>query len=112
MSIMDQQKSIIADLSSGREKFLALVADIRPQLYRYCRHHNSVSPDFSCGEKAKQVLVHLGNSDPRRLAGALKTDRSRITNALFQAVPAADESDWRRFSVQIWTVVRRCTRTR
>ena len=55
MSIMDQQNSIIADLSSGREKFLALVADIRPQLYRYCRHHKSVSPDFSCGEKAKQV---------------------------------------------------------
>jgi hypothetical protein len=41
---------------------------------------------MSSAEALRRVLVDLGISDPRRLAGALKTDRPRIPNALFQAV--------------------------
>ena len=41
---MSDLDAVVADLRAGRERFLALVAEVRPELHRYCaRMTGSVS---------------------------------------------------------------------
>jgi len=57
------------------------------------------------------VLVHLGISRMRRLAGVQNTERRESQIPYFKPFPAADESALKRFGDRAQIVVRRCTRT-
>jgi len=53
---MSDLNALARDLSSGRERFLALVADIRPDLHRYCAR---MTGSVSAGEDVVQeTLAH------------------------------------------------------